>query len=231
MSEGKRGKKRQRGGSEDRNLNDNEPNHFPVSKRRKIERPRLHFMNKLSKSSKYSYKISFETQKANSLIFPDPVIEIIISYLHIYHLYLIRKDEYFEKVTNVKMKSNPNYLHDIFVKSTEISDLCQLVKYDPKWFNNNIMQNLKIEIKFNRIELQSYINNCINRYFIDHDTEIINNLKLSLKLTHNILNLDLLNLIIRKLFIMDKSSHSLVHHLTEIGLRQLASYHKPFLLG
>ena len=104
-----------------------------VSKRCRTVRPRLHFRNTMSKSAKYSYHPTFQTQKKNSLAFPDEVVEIVLSYCHIKDIYLIRNDEYFRRITDVKINRNPNYLYDIFIASTNIKDMSMLIKYDT-WF-------------------------------------------------------------------------------------------------
>ena len=177
-----------------------------------------------SKSAKYEYKITFANQKANSLIFPDEIIEIILSHLHIFNLYLVREDKYFKQVTDIMIKSNSNYLHQIFKSSTEIENLCQLIKYDPKWFKTNILHKLNIESDLN--ELRNYVENCLNDIYFDDSSESITNLKLSLPINSDVINQKLLLLIIEKMCIMDKSTYRLMTHLRRIELKELEKYHK-----
>ena len=143
----------------------------PAPKKRKLNRPRMTFMNITSKSAKHLYKMTFETAKANSLIFPDEIIQIVLSYLHIYTLYLTREDQYFKQVTDIKIKSNPNYLYEIFTLSTEIENLCQLAKYDPLWFKSNILN--KINVQFDLHIFREYIENCLNHRNCYDDSESI----------------------------------------------------------
>lgn len=200
----------------------------PIPKKRKLNRPRRKFMDITSKSAKYEYAITFATEKANSLIFPDEIIEIILSYFHIFNLYLVRQDKYFAQVTDIMIKSDPNYLHQIFKSSTEIKDLCQLIKYDPKWFKLNILNRMNVEFDSN--QLRNYVESCLSNAYFDDNLESIKNLKLSLPLNSDIINQQLLQTIVQKMFIMDKSTYQLVYHLRRIGLKQMELYHKLKLL-
>ena len=53
----------------------------------------------------------------------------------------------------------------------------------------------------------------------------------SLSMEHQVVPHDTLLRIIRKIFVDDKTTHTLVQHLRGLGLRELEMYHKPFLLG
>eukprot|EP01084_Bolivina_argentea_P116886 207622_1 len=120
--------------------NEHSPSTGPVLKRHKIDRPRLQFLNEASKSARYHYECTFNIEQPR-LIFPDELIEIIVSYCHIQDVYLMRTDGYFKRITD---KHTDIYLYDIFIASTGIPDLCVLVQYDAKWFLNTFMAKLNL---------------------------------------------------------------------------------------
>eukprot|EP00483_Globobulimina_turgida_P008128 UN08144 len=196
-----------------------------ISKRRRIARPQLHFANSISKSAKYSYHSTFKIIKPK-LIFPDDIIEIILNYFHIYDLYKVRQDPYFKAITDIKINRNPSYLHKIFIASTDIPDLCVLFKYDSSWCSQSLIPKLNLTYSVN-CKLRQYFRDS-GTNSIDDNSEDVKLLKISSKIQN--IKQDMLELIILKLFVEDKTTHTLVHHLQNIGLCQLEMYHKPRLL-
>ena len=152
-----------------------------------------------------------------------------MSYCHIRDICSFREDEYFKRITDVKIKQNPNYLHQIFVASTEIPNLCVLIRYDPKWFDRMVFPKLNLDMDKER-SLNNYMLECEQIGFDDDDEEW-NDLKADSLIISDVIKEEILVMAVQKIFVIDQSTHALVRHLKDIGLRQLEMYHKPFLLG
>ena len=98
-----------------------------------------------------------------------------------------------------------------------------MVRYNATWFDISIYPKLNIN-EHGAIQIKQYIKDCIANKNVDYD-------KLMLPINHQIMSQEVLCLVIKKLFVEDKSTHSLVYHLHQIGLFELEKYHKPNLLS
>eukprot|EP01083_Nonionella_stella_P254227 873850_1 len=165
----------------------------PPPKQRRIAKPRLHFANTTSRSAKYSYLSTFEIPRPH-LVFPDEIIEIILNYFHIYDIYKVRQDPYFKAITDIKIKNDPTYMHTIFISSTEIHDLCLLIKYDSNWFKHSLIPKLNLSSHI-KTKLNQYIHNLLSNNINDNHPHIK-----TLKQSTNINNIsqNTLELIIQK---------------------------------
>ena len=210
---------------------DSNPN---PAKKRKIERlsqrPRLHFTSTVSQSAKYSYQLTFAKERPQ-LILPDDLVGVLLSYCHIYDLYQLREDEFFRDIMEKKIKSNPNYLHEIFVVDTGITNCRLLCRYDPRW-SLMLLPRLGVPA-VSELPFKRYAHECIGSHYVDDmdENSVDAAILASLSMEHQVVPHDTLLRIIRKIFVDDKTTHTLVQHLRGLGLRELEMYHKPFLLG
>ena len=190
----------------------------------------MHFVSTISQSAKYEYQPTFE-QERPQLILPDDLVGVLLSYCHIYTLYQLREDEFFRDITDKKIKSDPNYLHEILKADTGITNCRLLCRYDPQW---TLMMLPRLGVPLvSEPAFKRYVIECDgNKYVDDMDENSVDAAILeSLHIDHQVVPHDSLIRVIRKIFVEDKTTHTLVQHLRQIELTELEMYHKPFLLG